>query len=88
MHKACFSWQRKNVLYSAFQVLESYLIYYTTPLLSICMYLLVCVWDKYSHSKFITVQIELEAMSEPASASWGQVCKLQVCNLTTRSWKE
>lgn len=91
MGKARSLFIAKNVLCSAFQVLESYLIYYTTPSLRlrVCVCLCGCVGDKYSPGKFITEQIEPEATSEPAAAatngatSWGKVCKLQVCNLTT-----
>lgn len=34
----------KNVLCSAFQVLESYLIYYTTPSLRLRVCVCLCVW--------------------------------------------
>lgn len=56
---------------------------------SACVCVCGCVGDKYSPGKFITEQIEPEATSEPGAAatngatSWGKVCKLQVCNLTT-----
>lgn len=69
MGKARSLFIAKNVLCSAFQVLESYLIYYTTPSLRLRVCVSVCVGDKYSPGKFITEQIEPEATSEPAAAA-------------------